>query len=190
MKNHANKISVLAPLTGQIITLEQVPDPVFSGKMLGDGIAIVPEEGKIYSPVNGIVTTVSTTLHAYGFSTTEGLDILVHVGLETVSLNGDGFKSYVKEGDAVAIEIAEQFGDYLGKGLAAVAAVVNPEIFVIGGGVSKAGQVLLDGIGRYFPHYMFHACKETRFALAKLGNDAGMYGCFRLVLDHLTASYV
>ena len=101
MKNHANKMSVLAPLTGQIITLEQVPDPVFSGKMLGDGIAIVPEEGKIYSPVNGIVTTVSTTLHAYGFSTTEGLDILVHVGLETVSLNGDGFKSYVKEGDAV-----------------------------------------------------------------------------------------
>ena len=101
MKNHANKMSVFAPLTGQIITLEQVPDPVFSGKMLGDGIAIVPEEGKIYSPVNGIVTTVSTTLHAYGFSTTEGLDILVHVGLETVSLNGDGFKSYVKEGDAI-----------------------------------------------------------------------------------------
>ena len=101
MKNHANKMSVLAPLTGQIITLEQVPDPVFSGKMLGDGIAIVPEEGKIYSPVSGVVTTVSTTLHAYGFSTTEGLDILVHVGLETVSLNGDGFKSYVKEGDAV-----------------------------------------------------------------------------------------
>ena len=52
MKNHANKMSVLAPLTGQIITLEQVPDPVFSGKMLGDGIAIVPEEGKIYSPVS------------------------------------------------------------------------------------------------------------------------------------------
>ena len=86
MKNHANKISVLAPLTGQIITLDQVNDPVFAGKMLGDGIAIIPEDGKIYSPVNGTVTTVSSTLHAYGFSTAEGLDILVHVGLETVSL--------------------------------------------------------------------------------------------------------
>ena len=101
MKNHANKISVLAPLTGQIITLDQVNDPVFAGKMLGDGIAIIPEDGKIYSPVNGTVTTVSSTLHAYGFSTAEGLDILVHVGLETVSLNGNGFKTYVKEGDAV-----------------------------------------------------------------------------------------
>ena len=101
MKNHANKISVLAPLTGQIITLDQVNDPVFAGKMLGDGIAIIPEDGKIYSPVNGTVTTVSSTLHAYGFSTAEGLDILVHVGLETVSLNGNGFKAYVKEGDMV-----------------------------------------------------------------------------------------
>ena len=76
-------------------------DPVFSGKVLGDGIAIIPEDGKIYSPVNGTVTTVSSTLHAYGFSTESGLDILVHVGLETVSLKGEGFKVYIKEGDMV-----------------------------------------------------------------------------------------
>ena len=101
MDNHANNLSVLAPLSGKLIALEQVPDPVFSGKVLGDGIAIIPEDGKIYSPVNGTVTTVSTTLHAYGFSTEEGLDILVHVGLETVSLKGEGFKVYIKEGDQV-----------------------------------------------------------------------------------------
>ena len=69
MDNHANKLSVLAPLSGEIIALEQVPDPVFSGKVLGDGVAIIPVDGKIYSPVNGTITTVPTTLHAYGFST-------------------------------------------------------------------------------------------------------------------------
>ena len=101
MDNHANKLSVLAPLSGEIIALEQVPDPVFSGKVLGDGIAIIPKDGKIYSPVNGHVKTISTTLHAYGFSTHDGIDILVHVGLETVSLKGDGFRVYIKEGDMV-----------------------------------------------------------------------------------------
>ena len=101
MNHHANDLSVLAPLSGEIIALEQVSDPVFSGKVLGDGIAIIPEDGKIYSPVNGTVTTVSSTLHAYGFSTEIGLDILVHVGLETVSLKGEGFKVYIKEGDMV-----------------------------------------------------------------------------------------
>lgn len=88
-------------------------------------------------------------------------------------------------GDRLAKEILEFVYDCLGEFLADVCCVCDPELVLIGGGVSKAGQVLLDGIGRYFPHYMFHACKTTKFALATLGNDAGMYGCFRLVLDHL-----
>lgn len=88
----------------------------------------------------------------------------------------------VKAGDAVAQEIAGQFGDYLGKGLAMVSSVVNPEIFVIGGGVSKAGEVLLSYIEPYFKKYAFGKCKETKFALAKLGNDAGIYGAAALVL--------
>ncbi len=92
---------LIAPLSGQIIPLEEVSDPVFSDKVLGDGIAIIPNNGKIYSPVNGTVTTVSSTLHAYGFSTEDGFDILVHVGLETVSLKGEGFKAYIKEGEIV-----------------------------------------------------------------------------------------
>ena len=101
MNNLEKNLSVLAPVSGKIIALEQVPDPVFSGKTLGDGVAIIPENGKIYSPVNGTVTTVSSTLHAYGFTTTDGVDILVHIGLETVSLNGEGFKVYIKDGDTV-----------------------------------------------------------------------------------------
>lgn len=101
MNNLEKNLSVLAPVSGKIIALEQVPDSVFSGKTLGDGVAIIPEDGKIYSPVDGTVTTVSTTLHAYGFTTADGVDILVHIGLETVSLKGEGFKVYIKDGDTV-----------------------------------------------------------------------------------------
>lgn len=89
----------------------------------------------------------------------------------------------VKEKDEVAIEIAEQFGDYLGKGLAAVAAVVNPEVFVIGGGVSKAGEILLTFIEPAFRKYAFAPCRNTKFALATLGNDAGIYGAAGLILS-------
>lgn len=88
----------------------------------------------------------------------------------------------VKAGDEVAREIAEQFGEYLGKGLAAVAAVVNPEMFVIGGGVSKAGEILLEFIRPSFEKYVFAPCRDTKFALATLGNDAGIYGAAGLIL--------
>lgn len=88
----------------------------------------------------------------------------------------------VKAGDELAIEIARKFGDYLGKGLGVIAGVVNPEIFVIGGGVSKAGEVLFDYIRPSFEKTVFHGCKNTIFALATLGNDAGIYGAARLLL--------
>ena len=89
----------------------------------------------------------------------------------------------VKAGDELAIEIAQQFGDYLGKGLAVIAGVVNPEIFVIGGGVSKAGEVLFEYIRPAFDKTVFHGCRDTQFALATLGNDAGIYGAAKMVLD-------
>lgn len=89
----------------------------------------------------------------------------------------------VKAGDEVAREIAVRFGQYLGKGLAAVACVVNPEIFVIGGGVSKAGDVLFDYIVDEYKKYVFRGSRDAKFALAKLGNDAGIYGAARLLLD-------
>lgn len=89
----------------------------------------------------------------------------------------------VKTGDSVATEIAEQFGEYLGKGLANVANIVNPEIFVIGGGVSKAGEILFQFVEPAFQKYVFPACRNAEFALAKLGNDAGIYGAAGLILD-------
>lgn len=88
----------------------------------------------------------------------------------------------VKAGDKVAVEIAEQFGDYLGKGLAAVAGTVNPEVFVIGGGVSKAGEILLDFVREPFRKYVFSMCGNVEFVLAKLGNDAGIVGAAGMVL--------
>lgn len=89
----------------------------------------------------------------------------------------------VKEGDKVACEIAEEFGEYLGKGLAAIAAVVNPEVFVLGGGVSKAGPILCDYVSKYYGKYVFHGCRDVDFRLATLGNDAGIYGAAKLVLE-------
>ncbi len=88
----------------------------------------------------------------------------------------------VKEGDEVAIEVAEQFGKYLGEGLAAIACVTNPEAFVIGGGVSKAGEVLLSYIEKNYKPVVFHGCRDVEFKLATLGNDAGIYGAAKLVL--------
>ena len=90
----------------------------------------------------------------------------------------------VKSGDALAIRVAEKFGEYLGKGLAIIAGVVNPEVFVIGGGVSKAGEILFDYIRPAFEKTVFHGSKDTRFALATLGNDAGIYGAAKLILGN------
>lgn len=88
----------------------------------------------------------------------------------------------VKAGDQVAIEIAERFGRYLGKGLALVGNVVNPEVFVIGGGVSKAGEILLSFVMPELQKYAFPPCRGVKLALAKLGNDAGIYGAAGLIL--------
>ena len=88
-----------------------------------------------------------------------------------------------KEGDKVALEIVDEVCEILGKALGKIACVVNPEVFVIGGGVSKAGQILIDTIKKYYVPNTFSSCKDARFELASLGNDAGMYGCMCLVLD-------
>lgn len=89
----------------------------------------------------------------------------------------------VKQKDALAIEVAEEFGKYLGDGLSVIAGVVNPETIVIGGGVSKAGEVLMDYIKPHFIKNVFHANRNVKFALATLGNDAGIYGSAKLVLE-------
>ena len=97
----SKKLLILSPLTGKVMPLEDVPDPVFSQKIIGDGVAVFPSEGRIVSPVDGQVVSVADTGHAYGLKTEDGLEILIHVGLETVSLKGECFNVYVKPGDQV-----------------------------------------------------------------------------------------
>lgn len=88
----------------------------------------------------------------------------------------------VKAGDKVAMEVAEEFGKYLGYALSNLAVIVDPEVIVIGGGVSRAGEILLEYVTKYFMERVFFANKECKFALATLGNDAGIFGAAKLVL--------
>ena len=88
-----------------------------------------------------------------------------------------------KAGDKVALEIVEEVCEILGTALGKIACVVDPEVFVIGGGVSKAGTILTDTIKKYYVPNTFSSCQNARFELASLGNDAGMYGCMRMMLD-------
>ena len=92
---------ILSPMTGEAVGLGEVPDPVFSQKIVGDGMAVIPSEGKLLSPVDGEIVSVADTKHAYGLRTAEGLELLIHVGLETVHLNGECFQVFVKPGDKV-----------------------------------------------------------------------------------------
>ena len=91
----------------------------------------------------------------------------------------------LKEGDAAAEAIVQEFSEYLGRALAVFACVVDPEVIVVGGGVSKAGQILIDGVAKYYREAAFIACKDTPIVLASLGNDAGIYGAAKMLIDSL-----
>ncbi|WP_077358907.1 glucose-specific PTS transporter subunit IIBC [Virgibacillus halodenitrificans] len=93
--------SISSPLSGELVPLTEVPDDVFAGKMMGDGFAIVPEDGEIVSPVNGKIVNLFPTKHAIGILSEGGKEILIHVGIDTVNLKGEGFEPLVKEGDEV-----------------------------------------------------------------------------------------
>ncbi|MGZ4159301.1 MAG: PTS sugar transporter subunit IIA [Neobacillus sp.] len=96
-------IFIHSPLKGEVIPLESVPDPVFSQKMMGEGLAFIPTNGEVFSPVNGKVTQVFPTKHAIGIVTEDGLEMLLHLGLETVELKGEGFNININAGDIVNV---------------------------------------------------------------------------------------
>ncbi|WP_396266120.1 PTS glucose transporter subunit IIA [Halobacillus salinarum] len=121
-------LSFVSPIKGKVIPITEVPDQVFSGKMMGDGFAIVPEDGKIISPVNGKVLNVFPTKHAIGLEAENGMEILVHIGIDTVSLKGEGFTSLISEGDEVkqGQALMEVDLDYIEKH---AASTVTPIVF-------------------------------------------------------------
>ncbi|MDB1678632.1 PTS glucose transporter subunit IIA [Enterococcus durans] len=107
------KFSLVSPVSGDLINLDKVEDQVFSSKAMGDGFAVIPTEKTLYSPINGKVKMVFPTKHAICFQLNNGQDVIVHVGIDTVELNGEGFSVFVKEGDTVKqgqkiIELSEK----------------------------------------------------------------------------------
>ena len=94
-------VTIVSPVNGKAVPIIEVPDPVFADKILGDGIAVIPEDGTFLCPVDGEVASVAESLHAIGFTTDDGLEVLMHIGLDTVKLNGEGFTVHVNVGDKV-----------------------------------------------------------------------------------------
>ena len=96
-----NNNALVAPLSGKAIPLSEVPDPVFAEKLAGDGMAILAEGNTVVAPADGELTLVFKTKHAFAMTLDNGLEILVHIGLETVSLNGEGFEQLAEQGSRV-----------------------------------------------------------------------------------------
>ncbi|SKC82969.1 PTS sugar transporter subunit IIA [Maledivibacter halophilus] len=95
------KLVLKSPVVGKSIDITEVPDEVFSTKMVGDGIALIPSEGKLYSPVDGKIVNVFPTKHAIGMETQGGIEILIHIGIDTVGMKGEGFTSHIEENQKV-----------------------------------------------------------------------------------------
>lgn len=97
----SKSLEIFSAIEGEIISIEDTPDEVFAGKMLGDGFAIKPSDNKVYSPVSGEIKVLFPTLHAIAIETQQGVELLVHIGIDTVELDGEGFSGHVKVGDKV-----------------------------------------------------------------------------------------
>lgn len=95
------QLEIASPIKGRVLKLESVKDAAFASGVLGKGAAVLPEEGKVYAPASGIVSALFPTLHALGIETDDGVQILIHIGLDTVQLNGEGFQAMIKQGDRI-----------------------------------------------------------------------------------------
>jgi PTS system glucose-specific IIA component len=97
-----SKFTVVSPANGKLKAITEVHDEAFSSKGLGDGFAVEPENGEVYSPVDGTITLVFATKHAIGIKCDNGTEILVHIGVDTVELEGEGFETFVSEGQKIS----------------------------------------------------------------------------------------
>jgi len=124
----SNEVVFVAPIEGKIIDLSQVPDAVFSQKIMGDGFAIEPVNGEVVSPVDGTITTLFPTKHAIGITADNGLEILIHFGIDTVNLQGEGFEALLQQGDKVRVG-QKILNVNLNEVRAKVPSVITPVIF-------------------------------------------------------------
>ena len=94
-------VSILAALTGQVISITDVESPIFAGKVVGDGVAIIPTSPEVIAPISGTISFIGEQKHTYGITGFDGIEVLIHLGIGTVSLNGEGFTPLVKTGPRV-----------------------------------------------------------------------------------------
>lgn len=100
-RNVESEESLVAPMKGEVAPITECPDPTFASKAMGDGFVVFPEDGKFYAPASGEITMTFPTKHAFGLMTNNGTEVLVHIGLDTVELNGEPFTMHVEKGDKV-----------------------------------------------------------------------------------------
>ena len=125
--------TLIAPISGKAISITEVPDPIFSDKLIGDGLAFIPSSNTLVAPCDGIITTTIESGHAISLLSNDGLEILIHIGLETVSLEGDGFEVLVNVDDNVKagtplINIDTEFIKSKGLNLVTPLVIVNHDI--------------------------------------------------------------
>lgn len=145
------KKELVSPAKGRIIPMDQVEDEVFAAKMMGDGFAVIPEEGRIVSPCNGVVVNVFKTKHAVIIRDEFGLEIIVHVGLDTVQLKGEGFDMKVEENQKISkgdllLNVDLDFLKAQNKPLVTPVVITNMDIIKslqVNEGAVDAGQVTL-----------------------------------------------
>lgn len=144
------EFKIVSPVDGTLIPLGEVPDQMFSQKMMGDGFAVIPASDLVIAPISGVAESVFPTGHAVGIKTKDGIECIVHIGLDTVDLNGEGFKPLIRQGDKVKagqpiVEIERQKIE--DKGYKTVTMVVFPagytKEFNLGKKTTKAGEVLV-----------------------------------------------
>lgn len=101
LKGKQDMIKVYAPMSGEVVPIQQVNDDTFRNELLGKGIAICPTDGNVFAPMDGKIELLFDTLHAFSMTSTQGVELLVHIGLDTVALKGKFYKAYKKTGDEV-----------------------------------------------------------------------------------------
>ncbi|WP_282929256.1 PTS glucose transporter subunit IIA [Anaerococcus sp. Marseille-Q7828] len=151
--NYSNK--VLVPITGIVSSVKECQDPVFAGEMVGKGSLILPSEGKVYSPVDGEISMVADSKHALGITSNTGLEILIHIGLDTVELNGEPYTSHVSQGQKVkAGDLLMEFDikkiKAAGKSVESPVIITNAddkEINLLANGQTNHGEELMEVIG-------------------------------------------
>lgn len=140
---------VYSPLSGTVVPIEEVPDAAFAEKMLGDGVAVIPDTGVVAAPANGVISALPASGHAFGMELTSGVELLVHVGIDTVEMNGTGFHLLAAKGDHIQvgqklIEFDIEAIKAAGKAIVSPVVVMGSEIKMLAQGHIAIGDPLFE----------------------------------------------